>query len=116
MTSTPGAVMSGLSRSPPPARAGPYDENAGHRRVRGPGSGRTAEIVAVGLGVAAYALIAAPATLSTCTAGTEVEVSVERLPGVGLERTMPTPPAFLTATLLSTRALSPRGRTTRSFR
>src|SRR5262245_61145100 len=28
ITSTPGAVMSGLSRSPPPARAGPLDENA----------------------------------------------------------------------------------------
>ena len=28
MTSTPGAVMSGFSRSPPPASAGPFDENA----------------------------------------------------------------------------------------
>src|SRR4029450_7747038 len=64
MTPTPGAVMSGLRRSPLPARAGPNDENPPMAGAR-TGIGRTAEIVAVGLTVAAYALIAGPATLST---------------------------------------------------
>ena len=52
MTLTPGAVMSGLSRSPPPAIAGPYDEKPA---IVGASTGEVsiAEIDAVGLAPAA---------------------------------------------------------------
>ncbi len=46
-----------------------------------------------------------------CTVGSEWK-SASRLPGVTLARTTPTPPAFLTALLLSTRSLIPRSQTT----
>src|SRR5689334_7618757 len=66
--STPGAVMSGLIRSPPPAMAGPGEENAAIAGARGTVFD-TADSDAVGAAVLTYALIAAPATWSTCTVG-----------------------------------------------
>src|SRR4029453_18175066 len=94
-TSTPGAVTSGLSRSPLPAMAKPLDENAAI-------SGARAETVtdaacdAVGVAVPAmYALIAAPSVGPRCTVGTKWK-SAFRLFGVGLYRIIPTPPACCT--------------------
>src|SRR5439155_21636191 len=58
-TSWPGAMTSGLSRSPPPAASGPRDEKLA---VNGAGSLSVIVdwlIFAVGLGVAAYAFSAA---------------------------------------------------------
>jgi hypothetical protein len=68
-TSTPGAVMSGLSRSPLPAMAGPADEKLA---ISGARTWVTvvAESDAVAPAVAAYALIARPAALFTWTVGT----------------------------------------------
>ncbi len=58
-----------------------------------------------------YALIAAPAFWSTWIDGTAWKSALSEL-GVGLNCTMPTPPAFFTARLLSTRALLPRSQST----
>src|SRR5215468_5498393 len=66
MTSTPGAVMSGFSRSPPPARDGPTDEKPAMIGAR-TGVGSVTDSDAVAPGVAAYALMASPAGASTCT-------------------------------------------------
>ena len=105
MTSTPGAMMSGLSRSPPPARAGPRDEKPatigaliGTWQHVGDGRRRAGA-------VSAYALIGAPATLSTWIVGTEWKSALSEL-RAALNSIMPTPPALSTARLLSTRALA----------
>src|SRR5262249_57638593 len=58
-----------------------------------------------------YALIAAPSVLVTCTVGTEWKSAFSEF-GLVLASTMPTPPASLTARLLSTRSLVPRSQTT----
>ena len=68
MMSTPGAVMSGLIRSPPPATAGPAEENAAIAGARGT-TCAASDRDAVGAAVCRYALSAAPATSSTCTVG-----------------------------------------------
>src|SRR4029453_2469195 len=69
VTSTPGARMSGLGRSPLLETEGARDENAatwGASMV----TCCAADSDAVAPAVAAYALMAAPATSSTCTVGT----------------------------------------------
>src|ERR1700682_1527471 len=112
MTSTPGAVMSGLSRSPPPASAGPVDENAAIA-----GASTLTCVAADRLAVAPapademYARIAVLVTLSTWMVGAKWK-SVLREFGDGFRRIMPTPPALRTATLLSTRAFPPRSHAT----
>ena len=113
MTSTPGAVMSGLSRSPPPARAGPHEEKPAivrraHRR------GVRAEIDAVGAGRGGVRLdgctVDAVDVDASGSSGSRPLSDVGRR--LALARTMPTPPASLTAWLLSTRSLVPRVQTT----
>ena len=113
MTLTPGAVMSGLSRSLSLDSAGPREEKlatwgtgVGAPPVVSPGVN-----VAVGAVVVAYVLMAAPATSSTWTVGTTCR-SESRLPGETLVRIIPTPPAALTAADLSVRAMTPRSQTT----
>src|SRR5690349_1101426 len=111
ITSTPGAVMSGLSRSDEPDRLGPADENAAISGARA-WMATAAAIDAVGLAVPAmYALIAVPSGVPTCTVGTKWKSALSELV-VGLYSTMPTPPAFLTARLLAIRSLTPRRHST----
>ncbi len=110
-TLVPGAMMSGLSRSPFPAGDGPRLEELATfgalTRTAVPGL-----IVAVGLVVPlTYALTAGAALSSRWTVGTECR-SESSVPGVMLSRIMPTPPAFFTCRLLSTRAFPPRSQTT----
>ena len=95
MTSTPGAVMSGLSRSPPPARAGPLDENAGHRRRldrRRCPTPRSSPSRRRGRGVR---LDRRAGDAVDVDGRHEVEVGVERVRRRCSARIMPTPPAVL---------------------
>src|SRR5690349_851506 len=106
-TSTPGALMSGLSRSPPLLTDGPIDEKSA---MTGASffTAVAAEIAAVGFAVPAmYALMAAPSVGPTWIDGTKWKSALSEL-AVGLYWIMPTPPACWTALLLSTRATTPR--------
>src|SRR5215471_10829766 len=105
--SCPGAITSGLSRSPPPARSGPRDENDA---VNGAGALYTIvawAIDAVGEGVIAYVLTAARSVSARCTVGAKWKSALSEL-GLVLTRIIPIPPASATARLLLTRALEPR--------
>src|SRR5512135_3404020 len=112
MTSTPGAVMSGFSRSPPPARAGPFDENAaiaGASTFTWVAADRLA--VAPAPADAMYERIVARATWSTWIVGTKWKSALSEFGDVFM-RIMPTPPPFFTARLLSVRAFVPRSQAT----
>src|SRR6478735_3366695 len=110
-TATPGAVTSGLSRSPLDARVGPREENSA---ICGTGGG-SAPVVSVAFRLAVMPGVAFTTSLifgsPTWTVGTLCR-SASSEPGVRLTRTMPTPPARLTSALLSTRATTPRSQTT----
>src|SRR5215217_7201614 len=113
-TLTPGAAMSGFSRSPPDARVGPRDEKpaiwgagAGGRPVRSP---LTRLTVSAGL---ASSLDFSSRLLGalTCTVGsTWLSASSELL--VRFTRIMPTPPLSWTSWLLAVRSTTPRSQTT----
>jgi hypothetical protein len=81
MTSTPGAVMSGFRTSPPPAIAGPREENAAISGARAV-TVDDADSEAVAPAVAAYALIASPAADCTCTVGTKWKSALSVLSGL----------------------------------
>src|ERR687885_794276 len=106
MIPTPGAAMSGLTRSAPVPSAGPRDEKPA---ICGRGVGLEPVVLptakdAVGVAVdATYALMAAPATSSTWTVGTEW-TSGSRLLGLTFVRIIPTPPARLTSADFATRS------------
>src|SRR4051794_20954853 len=109
--SCPGAMTSGLSRSPPPARSGPREEN---EAVNGAGALVTSSallIVAVAPAVAAYALTAERSVSARCTVGTTCRSALIEF-GEVLTRIMPTPPASWTARLLLVRPVTPRSQTT----
>src|SRR5258705_7535879 len=109
--SCPGAIVSGFSRSPPPARSGPRDENAA---VNGAGSENVMvalAIVAVAPGVAAYALTAGRSRCERCTVGTKWRSAFCEFRLV-FTRIMPMPPASATARLLLVRAFTPRSHRT----
>src|SRR5262249_45062892 len=96
--------------SPPAA-----DEAAKERaRPKGPG-GRNARAawlsVAGAAAVDAYVSTATRSVSARCTVGTKWKSALSEL-GLVLTRIIPTPPASLTARLLSTRALVPRSHTT----
>ncbi len=80
--SWPGAITSGFSMSPPPALSGPRDENDAVSGATALNTIVEALMVAVGLAVAAYALIARPAALSTCTVGTKWKSAFSELSGL----------------------------------
>src|SRR5215210_4514486 len=115
--SCPGAMMSGLRMSPPPAGIGPRDENAA---VNGASALKT--IVPL-VRLAVLAAIAAASTVSYSAVaealvspprwidGTKCRSALTELT-VGLIMIIPAPPACLTARLLSMRALMPRSQTT----
>src|ERR1051325_10928043 len=70
--STPGAMMSGLPRSPPLKSDGPRDENAATTGASGVGAPTIGLSDAVGLAVPAmYALIASPSVLLMWSLGTK---------------------------------------------
>src|SRR6185503_897541 len=109
--SCPGAIVSGFSRSPPPARSGPREENAA---VNGAGSENVMvalAMVAVAPGVAAYVFTAGPSMFDRCTVGTKWRSAFCEF-GLVFTRIMPMPPASATARLLLVRAFTPRSQTT----
>src|SRR3954468_3034987 len=103
-TSTPGAAMSGLSRSPV-ARLGPREEKPAMLGASTGVTGPPSLNFAVGLAVpVTYALIASPVALSTCVAGATWTSATWPAPTAMLAMIVPTPPASATAAGLSTRA------------
>src|SRR5436190_14146817 len=117
-TSTPGAEMSGFSWSPV-ARLGPRDEKPAICGALGSNVAVPSVNDAVGFAVPeAYALIASPAVLLTWTAGATWMSPTSPAPATTLAMIVPTPPASLTASGLSTRAFGvgtdapPRSQTT----
>src|SRR4051794_8244766 len=109
--SWPGAMTSGLSKSPPPATNGPREEKAA---VNGAGSVSVIVdglIFAVAPAVAAYAFRAARSVSATWTVGTKWKSALSEL-GLVFTRIIPIPPASFTARLLLTRAVIPRSHST----
>jgi hypothetical protein len=104
-------MTSGLSRSPPPARSGPRDEKAA---VNGAGVVKTIVawlILAVAPVVAAYVRTAVRSVTSRWTVGTKWKSA--KMPfAATLVRIIPTPPASLTARLLSVLPFVPRSQIT----
>src|SRR5215217_409426 len=113
-TFTPGAAMSGFSRSPPEARLGPREENpascgagAGGSPVRSP---LTRLTVNAGL-ASSLDLSSRLFGAFTCTVGsTWLSASSELL--VRFTRIIPTPPLFWTSWLLAVLSTTPRSQTT----
>src|SRR5262249_45497945 len=94
MTSLPGPMMSGFSRSPPLDRAGPRLEKSATVGAS-TFTWVPTDSAAVGLAVPAmYALMACPEAVSTCTVGTTWKSALSEF-GEGFHSTMPTPPASL---------------------
>ena len=110
-TSTPGAMTSGLSRSPEPVRAGPREENEATSGATAPVTCEPGDRDAVAPAVAAYARRARRSVLWTWTVGTACRSALSELNEV-LTSTMPTPPAAATTSLFWVRALTPRSQTT----